>query len=258
MHKLLLIAMIALLSSRSPALVSHADSEDFAMDTIDPLVELLSPQGGEEWFIGESKNILWSATDHNFPAHPISLQYSINGGTLYLDLASDLEDSGTYLWLLPYAQTTSARVKVMARDSFGNSSQAASPQNFSLLIAPPLPPGNVTVDTGNGLDAVISWDPVTLTVPPSSLPITPDGYIVLYNESPYEDEHFFYFLGRSFTTQYTHHDVVEFRDQMFYRVVAYKNYTREAEQDMEHFLQRTEGHKISWDELAAALKGARP
>ena len=117
MHRLLLIAMIALLSSRSPALVSHADSEDFAMDTIDPLVELLSPQGGEEWFIGESKNILWSATDHNFPAHPISLQYSINGGTLYLDLASDLEDSGTYLWLLPYAQTTSARVKVMARGS---------------------------------------------------------------------------------------------------------------------------------------------
>lgn len=51
---------------------------------------------------------------------------------------------------------------------------------------------------------------------------------MLYNESPYEqDEHFYYFLSRSFTTSYTHHDVTEFRNQMFYRVVAYKNYRDE-------------------------------
>ena len=47
---------------------------------------------------------------------------------------------------------------------------------------------------------------------------------MLYNETPYEDDHFHYFLGRSYTTTYTHLDVAEFRNQMFYKVVAYKNY----------------------------------
>jgi hypothetical protein len=257
MLRLFLAALLLVAICFCPALSTYGDSAFFPMDTIDPELQLLSPLGGEEWYIGESKSIIWLADDANFPANPISLSYSTNGGLHYHDLALDIANTGVYNWLVTTAQSDLARVLIIARDSFGNRNTAQSPQNFSLLYAPPMPPANVTVDTSNGLDALISWEPVTLTMPPSSLPITPDGYIVLYNETPYEGDSFFYFLGRSFNTHYTHHDVMEFRDQMYYRVVAYKNYSREEDQALEDLLQRSQRQELKWDELRAILKGVK-
>ncbi len=113
-----------------------------------------------------------------------------------------------------------------------------------------MPPASVAVNTANGLDAVISWEPVTQNIYYS--PMTPDGYIVLYNETPYEDDQFYYFLGRSYTTSYTHHDVAEFRTQMFYKVLAYKNYRG----DVDNILQTVLANpylKLSLADLKAAL-----
>lgn len=77
-----------------------------------------------------------------------------------------------------------------------------------------------------GDDAHLSWLPVTTTI--YDTPIDPDGYIVLYNETPYEDEHFYYFLTFVTGTNFVHTFVAQYRQQMFYRIVAVKNY-REAE-----------------------------
>jgi hypothetical protein len=107
------------------------------------------------------------------------------------------------------------------------------------------------VNTSNGLDAVITWQPVTQNIYNS--PLTPDGYIVLYNESPYEDDQFYYFLGRSYTTTYTHHDVAEFRNQMFYKVLAYKNYRGDVDNVIQAALANPDA-KISLAELKAALR----
>ena len=49
------------------------------------------------------------------------------------------------------------------------------------------------MDISNGVDAVIGWQPVTQTI--YGGPIVPDGYIVLYNETPYEDDdNLYYYL----------------------------------------------------------------
>jgi hypothetical protein len=102
-----------------------------------------------------------------------------------------------------------------------------------------------------GIDAVITWQPVTQNIYHS--PLTPDGYIVLYNETPYEDDQYYYFLGRSYTTTYTHQDVAEFRDQMFYKVLAYKNYRGDVDNIIQAALANPDA-KISLAELKAALR----
>ncbi len=87
---------------------------------------------------------------------------------------------------------------------------------------PPLNPENVTIIT-IGNDAQISWDQVTEDIFGNS--ITPNGYIVLYNESPNSVEEDFYFLQYvSDSTAYTHQNVGYFRDNMYYQVKTYISY----------------------------------
>jgi len=77
-----------------------------------------------------------------------------------------------------------------------------------------------------GNDAHLTWQPVTTTI--YGTPIEPDGYIVLYNETPYEDEHFYYFHSFVSGTNFVHPFVAQYRTEMFYRIVAVKNYREEA------------------------------
>lgn len=77
-----------------------------------------------------------------------------------------------------------------------------------------------------GNDAHLTWQPVNTTI--YGTPIEPDGYIVLYNETPYEDEHFYYFHSFVSGTNFVHPFVAQYRTEMFYRIVAVKNYREEA------------------------------
>jgi len=215
----ILAGLLIFMVSNIIAISSYTDSGLVSLDTNPPELQLLSPNGGETWYIGDTNDITWTASDWSL---------NPNSAQLFYSLAEALANTGSYPWALPSAQSYNARVRIQISDSFGNLSQKNSAAYFSITYVPPAPPDSVNVNTANAIDAVITWQAVTHTIPPYNSDITPDGYIVLYNESPYEqDEHFYYFLGRSFTTSYTHHDVAEFRNQMFYRVVAYKNYRDE-------------------------------
>jgi len=106
-----------------------------------------------------------------------------------------------------------------------NQPTAAIKLSGTSAYVPPKPPENVSVAIDTN-DAIISWDAVTETI--FDTPIVPDGYIILYNETPYEDEQYYYYLG--YTTSeltYTHLGVALFRNQMFYKVIAFVNYERD-------------------------------
>ncbi len=224
MAKKLLTAMLVMLGIACWGLSTDTYSALFTLDTIDPEITLIAPNGGEDWYIGETQNILWTVTETNLTTNSIYLWYSLNAGTDYITLAEAIANSGSYAWQIPDYQSFNAKVKVQATDDFGNQGEISSASVFSLIFAPPEAPGNVNVDISNNVSAIITWDPVTQTI--LGTPITPDGYIVLYNESPYEEnEHFFYYLWDVTSgTSFTHVGVAQHRDQMYYRVVAYKDY----------------------------------
>jgi hypothetical protein len=87
------------------------------------------------------------------------------------------------------------------------------------LYIPPKLPENVII-TQSGYDMFLSWDAVTEDI--QNNPITPDGYIVLYSE----DEINYFFHGFTPNTFYTHYWVARFEDNMFYRILAFKDYGR--------------------------------
>jgi len=93
-------------------------------------------------------------------------------------------------------------------------------------------------------DALITWDPVTESE--SGTPLVPDRYIVLYNETPYEQDQFYYYLASTTGTSFTHQEVALFRTQMFYRVVAVKFY-RDADAAWLDGISSSD--KLNWGDL---------
>ncbi|MDY0151159.1 MAG: hypothetical protein RBS43_02660 [Candidatus Cloacimonas sp.] len=224
MKKLLLLIVLTAGFASAFALSSTTNSAFFTLDTVAPDLQLQSPNGGEEWYLGDTNNILWTATDTNLLNDSVYLWYSLNGGTDYVVLAEGIANGSSYPWLMPETTTINGKVKIRVADSFGNLSNKVSVAPFTITYIPPATPGNVNVNISNTVDAVITWNPVTQTI--YSTPITPDGYLVLYNETPYEDnDNLYYFLWDVTTgTSFTHPRVALHRDQMYYRVVAYKDY----------------------------------
>ncbi len=233
------------------ALRGEGTSDSTIMDTVNPEVTVNYPNGGEELYIGDSADITWSVTDFGLAANPIKISYSDNNGNDYSVLDSlELNDS-TYNWMLPSIICYTNLIKIDAEDNFGNIGEDISDAVFSITYIPPAPPENVTVDLSNEIDAVISWTEVDTTI--FGNPIAIDGYIVLYNETAFEDStNCYYFLAatNSTITTFTHFRVAEFRDQMFYKVLAYKDYRGE----ISRILANLPNKKIKWSELQRRFK----
>lgn len=223
MRTSLLVAVLNLFGIACFGLSSNTNSAVFTLDTVAPQITITTPNGGEMWYIGDTNNILWSVTDTNLTPNSLYLWYTLNGGSDYISLAEATANTSSYPWQMPETQSYNAKVRIQAADNFGNITQKASASAFSITYVPPDAPDNVQINVSNNLDAVITWQPVTETI--YSTPITPDGYMVLFNETPYEDEQFFYYLGETATaTTFTHYNVARRRAQMYYRVVAFKDF----------------------------------
>ncbi len=98
-------------------------------------------------------------------------------------------------------------------------------------------------------NANISWD--TVTTNENGAIIEVDGYIVLFSEN---DEDYFYLYSTT-ETNYSHIRVVEHRTQMFYNVVAFKNYNREQIEYLERLNNSRE--KLKWSEVKQKLEEKR-
>jgi len=91
--------------------------------TAEPNFTLTSPNGGESWYERSSHAILWDASDD--VGDYISLDFSVDGGTIWQTIVSSAENDGSYLWITPHiAETTTAcRIRVASTSaSFADSS----------------------------------------------------------------------------------------------------------------------------------------
>ncbi|MBA3315029.1 MAG: right-handed parallel beta-helix repeat-containing protein, partial [Planctomycetaceae bacterium] len=118
----------------SPAIGYGADRS--TADTTAPVVQLTSPNGGQNLTTGGSTTITWTATD-NMAVASVDLYYSADGGSTYTLIVAGLSNSGSYAWTLPATATTQGRVRVVARDAAGNSAADASDANFTVADASP-------------------------------------------------------------------------------------------------------------------------
>ncbi|MCK4553960.1 right-handed parallel beta-helix repeat-containing protein [Candidatus Parcubacteria bacterium] len=116
-------------------------------DNTSPTVTLNSPNGGENWQMGSSYAITWSASDDNFGDNPIKLEYSIDNGANWNSIIDSTDNNGIYSWAIPSGVScdNSCFVRATAIDGSNNSNSDTSNQAFTITEEPAM----ICTDLGN-------------------------------------------------------------------------------------------------------------
>jgi hypothetical protein len=127
-------------------------------DSVPPVVTLTAPGGGESWNVGSAQSITWSIADAG-TITGVDIAYSTDGGASFPNVvASNIANSGSFPWTVPATPTTTARVRVLARDGGGNLGSDSSHVNFTI--------SGWTVTASAGANG---------TITPSGSIVVPDG-----------------------------------------------------------------------------------
>jgi hypothetical protein len=106
--------------------------ESAVIDIESPLVDLASPNGGEELHFGYDANIEWEASD-NIGVTSICILLSTDGGATFPDtVAAGEANDGVYEWAVPDMDCETARIRVIACDAAANEGDDESDSDFRL------------------------------------------------------------------------------------------------------------------------------
>jgi hypothetical protein len=103
-----------------------------ATDTTPPVVQLLTPNGGQTLTANRFTNITWSASDSSGVA-TINIYLSLDNGATYRPVALGAANSGTIPWVPANRPTTQARIKVEAIDTYSNKTNDVSDAVFTIV-----------------------------------------------------------------------------------------------------------------------------
>ncbi|MFM9994914.1 MAG: agmatine deiminase family protein [Phycisphaerales bacterium] len=97
-----------------------------------PTAYLTSPQGGETLTPGGTVDITW-VSDDDESVQNVDLRLSVDGGATFpYVIASQTPNDRVQPWIVPNIGTTTARVRVVARDAAGNTGADDSDTNFTI------------------------------------------------------------------------------------------------------------------------------
>lgn len=105
------------------------------VDMTYPTLMLENPRGGESFPGGQVQYISWTARDDHFGSLPISIYVSREGDAWEL-LASELPNNHVYAWNVPLIEFAPYRLKIVARDQVGNTTNVIS-DTFHIASAAP-------------------------------------------------------------------------------------------------------------------------
>ena len=92
-------------------------------------ITLLSQNGGEIYYYDQEHEIIWDSPDSFDQSQNVNIDYSINGGTTWLNIVSNHVNSGTYNWTIP--EVTEARPQTLVRvQETGNTSKFDTSNNY--------------------------------------------------------------------------------------------------------------------------------
>lgn len=252
MHKVISGVILFLLYAAMFAYTGSGVSPSQVYDTVDPALELLTPTPGQIWYVGQTRQITWTAFDTNLVSDSILIHYSLDGGVSYIPLSGPVGNTGSYGFTIPEPPSDLARVRIIATDQFGNHAQAVNP--LVLAAAIPLPAQNLRAWV-SGPDALLEWDPVTETV--NHDPVTPDGYLLFEAGSAFQDPEEFELLAITPDASYTYVGAAGSWARRFFYVVAYKG-TLGMLADMLTESGKGKRSRLGMEEVHSYLKGLRP
>jgi hypothetical protein len=122
-------------------------------------VDLLSPNGNENWSVGSIHAIQWSYSNTNF----VKLDYSVDGGVNFINIVSSLSASdNVYYWTIPANISTNCIVKI---SDYLNTYSDQSDNSFTISNNPYI---NITALNGGevltpGIDTLITWEDFSIS-----------------------------------------------------------------------------------------------
>ncbi len=111
-------------------------------DVTPPTVSLVVPDGGNSWAGEAAATISWSASD-NVGVTGVDMYYRDADTAPWTMIGRNLPNTGSYSWFIPNTPTTTARVRVVARDAMANTSADSSTGFFTITR----PPGGIAPTT---------------------------------------------------------------------------------------------------------------
>ncbi len=201
-----------------------------AMDTVDPVAELVKPDATTVGYIDEQNEIQWSASDNHLIDQPIQLQYQKNSTAPWVNIQAALENTSSYLWTVPDVVTPEARVCLVVTDTFGNTASEIS-NSFCIKHAEPATPLGVSITRLNNQDVRISWNAVTKNI--HDIPIQLSSYQILYNDTSGPENDSDYQLLAQVSCSDTNYEFTPTGTlgnsfHSFYRVLAIKDYDKRS------------------------------
>ncbi|MBW6513682.1 MAG: PKD domain-containing protein [Candidatus Syntrophosphaera sp.] len=120
----------------------------FNSTTVSPTVHILSPNGGETWYVGSVHPITWTSEIVN----SVFLDYSLNNGSTWnpINTAPVSAGTGSYDWTIPNVSSTQARVRV--RDAGDTNTNDISDAAFTITTAPNPPSANFSGSPTSGYE----------------------------------------------------------------------------------------------------------
>lgn len=112
--------------SSEPPTAGTAPQQWVFLDTTPPRLRFLDASPDANFSTTRRLLLRWSAADDNPTDRPIGLHYKPEGATLFLPIATDLDNVGSYAWTVPDSVHKSFVVKVSASDRAGHLSEALS------------------------------------------------------------------------------------------------------------------------------------
>lgn len=97
-----------------PAQTALSDDSDAPFTITNPVVSVLSPNGGESWNSGEVKTIAWSLAG---VVPSVSIDYSLDNGSSWIPVVAGIGNTGSYSWTVPDTPSESCLVRVSAASS---------------------------------------------------------------------------------------------------------------------------------------------
>jgi len=97
----------------------------------DPIFVLLSPNGGEQWAVGTTQNILWQSGG---AAGDVLIEYSIDDGVTWTTVIGDTQNTGSYAWVIPDAVSDLCLVR-LSDVSNTSTIQGESANVFSIIAS---------------------------------------------------------------------------------------------------------------------------
>jgi len=86
-------------------------SSNFEIAAVPPDLQILNPNGGENWIIGSNQEIRWTGPGSSMIPN-LAIYYSINDGGSWTTITSSTPNDGSFLWTVPGEVTTQARILI--------------------------------------------------------------------------------------------------------------------------------------------------